>query len=550
MSKPNQLNSSPVFVRFAGKSDKAKLRTEVYQGRDHVVLPIVALVGEIVVTGMNSDGPEYIPAHVLAAAPAGWNGRPVVNVHPTDADGNGSFANTPDLWEQMCFGQAFNVEFADNRLRVDCYLDPKKAEQVGEGAVEVLAKAEAGEMVEVSVGAWVWLEDEEGTSPSGESYSHRWAALVPDHIAVGLQSQGAGIGACSVEMGCGGPRYYTAAQATNIRNLATITKELPVKPTFMTSLLKNVNVEALASDLGMSTNELAMRLSKALRAAVPGFLYVADIYPDSSTLIYIAMPKDEYEYYRCKYDASSDEATTSLHKKVEPSLTYKPVANTSTEGGDDDEEVAIASNGTEAPCQCQHHKQAATVAAKETNMKKVKELAGKLVACAAAPFTADDTAKLEAMSEAQLESLVKVYSEPQPTPAPEPTPTPEPQPEPKPAPETVTLTKEQHQHLTQLALREAAREKKRRTHLIAALVADESVKAIYGGEKELGERTTDELEKLAQLVGVDDGNETTVDMRAQAGVLAPPSADEKYEPLNSWGVRGALATSLGMKPAN
>lgn len=550
MSKPNQLNSAPVFVRFAGKSEKAKLRTEVYQGRDHVVLPIVALVGEIVVTGMNSDGPEYIPAHVLAAAPAGWNGRPVVNTHPVDADGNGSFANTPDLWEQMCFGQAFNVEFADNRLRVDCYLDPKKAEQVGEGAVEVLAKAEAGEMVEVSVGAWVWLEDEEGTSPSGENYSQRWAALVPDHIAVGLQEQGAGIGACSVEMGCGGPRYYTEKQATAIRNLATMNKELLVKPTFMSALLKNVNVEALASDLGMSTNELAMKLSRSLRASVPGFLYVADIYPESNTLIYIAMPKDEYEYYRCKYDATGDEATTSLHKKVEPSLTYKPVANS---GDSTDDAEMLVATGTQAPCQC-HSQTAAQVAAKEIEMKKVKELAGKLVACAAAPFTADDTAKLEAMSEAQLESLVKVYSDDssQPTPTPPtppapPTPPSEPAP---PAPETVTLTKEQHQHLTQLALREAAREKKHRSLLIAALVADESVKAIYGGEKELGERTTDELEKLAQLVGVDDGNEGAIDMRASAGVITPSGDEPEYKPLNSWDIKGPTAEQLGVKPAN
>jgi hypothetical protein len=75
----------------------------------------------------------------------------------------------------------------------------------------VLAKAQAGEMFEVSVGAWVWLENDKGII-NGREYAQRWVAHVPDHLAVGLQSQG-GVGACSIADGCGGMRVMSADAA-------------------------------------------------------------------------------------------------------------------------------------------------------------------------------------------------------------------------------------------------------------------------------------------------------------------------------------------------
>jgi hypothetical protein len=521
-------NGAPSFKRLAATVNAAQLRTESYQGRDHVVMPTVALVGDIVVQGMSSIGREYIPSHVLAAAPGGWAGRPVVNLHPQNGQGT---ANTPSSWEAECFGQIFNPTFEDNRLRVDCYLDPDKAEHVGPDAVEVLSKARAGEIVEVSVGAWVWLVDEPGVAPNGEAYDQRWEAAVPDHIAVGLQQQG-GRGACSAADGCGGPRFFSAAQATKIK------EELRMPFTLLAALVKNADPVALAADLGMSNNELASKLSRALRATVPGFLYVADVYPESGTLIYIAMPKDEYEWYRCKYDASGDEATTSLHKRVEPSMTYKPVANSDGSEANDEMIIETAARLSDKKCSCQHaadDQLAPAQGNEETSMSKVAELAGKLIATPAANYTEADRPKLEALSEAQLEAQVGAYARLATSEAAPVTPPVD--------PNVVTLTKDEHAHLTRLANREAARDKQRRADLIAALSADDQVKALYG--EALNSKPTDELEKLAALVlGTDVGDDAAVDMRGAAGVLLVE--DPKPVAHDPWKVPAALAGGLGI----
>ncbi|HMI90073.1 MAG TPA: hypothetical protein VK509_01865, partial [Polyangiales bacterium] len=66
-----------------GALDTAHLRTMQFESREHLVVPVIALV-EGVVHAVNSDQPEYVPGTELARAPLGWNGRPVVGDHPSD----------------------------------------------------------------------------------------------------------------------------------------------------------------------------------------------------------------------------------------------------------------------------------------------------------------------------------------------------------------------------------------------------------------------------------------------------------------------------------
>jgi hypothetical protein len=534
---PQPSNGTPTFVRLVGQASTAELRIESLAGKRHIVVPVVGLVGGVVVTGLTSKGPEYIPPDVLAAAPSGWDGRPILCAHPSDGK---SSANTPASWDSSCFGQIFNTEFSDNRLRMEAWLDPSKAELIGDDALEILAKAEKGEMFEVSTGAYVWLTEESGVSPSGDQYEYVWQACVPDHLAVGLQSQG-GRGACSIEDGCGGMRVNAKAKE-NRMDILSIMAKLADPAAY---------ARDLGDSLGESTNQLMTKLSKALRATVPGFLYIADVFPDANTAIYVAMPKDAYEWYRCKYDDSGEEATTSLHKQVEPTTTYKTLAANGEAETEPEVEIvanangdckckAAASHSASGSCSCHDH------ASKGDTMATVSELAGQLIACAAAKFVEADRPKLEALSADQLSGMLKAFSEP--TPQPEPTPAPEPSPEPQPGDKKAVEVKQPTEAEALAALpadvrtmvsRWQAKEKAHRDALVTKLAAAQKVFTTA----QLGAKPTDELEALCALAGVD----TPPDFSGAAGVVsANAEVDERPLPPDPWKV-GALAAQLGHK---
>src|SRR5688572_26209003 len=128
--------TTPTFVRLTSRPVAAEFRIDTLAGVECVVAPFVALVGDIVVEGMRSEKPEYVPANVLAISSEGLNGRPIVNIHPTDEKGS---ANTPESWSNLVYGQVFDAEFVDNRLKVECWFNPKQAERAGAGAIEVLS---------------------------------------------------------------------------------------------------------------------------------------------------------------------------------------------------------------------------------------------------------------------------------------------------------------------------------------------------------------------------------------------------------------------------
>jgi len=169
-------------------------RTASLHGRDHIVVPIIALM-EGVIRPVNGVGNEFVPADEIAKALQAWNGRPIMPDHPRTADGHVS-ANHPDVIAQS-FGQVFNARFENNKLLMDAYIDPEKAKEVGASAQ--LDKILAGDAAEVSVGVYVAAEKRKGNF-AGKPFDVIWHQIVPDHLAIlpaGTR------GACSVEMGCG-----------------------------------------------------------------------------------------------------------------------------------------------------------------------------------------------------------------------------------------------------------------------------------------------------------------------------------------------------------
>ncbi len=100
-------------------------RTEMFEGREHLVVPVVALQEGVVWPG-NSEFPEFVPREVLHNAPHGWNGKPVMIDHPS-ISGNPVSANSPRVMEMYRIGTIFNSVAKDARLLMEAWLDVGKS---------------------------------------------------------------------------------------------------------------------------------------------------------------------------------------------------------------------------------------------------------------------------------------------------------------------------------------------------------------------------------------------------------------------------------------
>lgn len=180
-------------LKLAGTSYTTRIET--FKGREHIVVPVVALV-EGVVHAMNASNPELVTAEEFRKAPGGWNGRPIYEGHPVNASGTPLSGNSPELLETKCIGTVFNTAIRKNKLAMEAWID---VEAATERAPLLLARIQAGKTIEISVGVFVELGEAKGVYASKE-YDGAWKDIVPDHLA--LLEEG-DTGACSVEMGCG-----------------------------------------------------------------------------------------------------------------------------------------------------------------------------------------------------------------------------------------------------------------------------------------------------------------------------------------------------------
>ncbi|MEQ1761276.1 MAG: DUF2213 domain-containing protein [Vicinamibacterales bacterium] len=160
----------------------------------HLVVPVVALIGDSILHAVNSDAPEFVPASVLSSNVADWSHKPVVFNHPTDLQGRHLSASTPGILESYGFGTIASARVEGKKLVMSCHLDPSRADAVGAGPL--IARLRAGATTEISVGCYVVTENTPGTH-LGKPYARRWASLRPDHLACVER------GACSCTQGCG-----------------------------------------------------------------------------------------------------------------------------------------------------------------------------------------------------------------------------------------------------------------------------------------------------------------------------------------------------------
>jgi hypothetical protein len=535
--------------QLTGSIDGSLLRYQKYNGVDHLVAPVIALFGDVVVCPSNGLGAEYVPSEVLSLVPEAWNGRPVVYNHPKNDNGS---ANDPTILDMMCFGSLFNTRFDinDNKLKSEVWLDTTKADQVG--ANEIISHCSDGKTVEVSVGAFVLLKKESGVA-NGQPYEYIWKGVIPDHLAM-LES--GSIGACSVEMGCGAPRLMTMEGGKDV-NEADKTKVNKgesaalagsrTQSAFMRGLQRMFSWTFRGNEL--SDVELRWQLEDLLRNVEPGFDWIVKIWPESLRVVYRCYTEKQVHTYQRTYTLENDVAKLNDDRvEGEMSEEFKPLA-----GGDD----TPSTNSTvtqAASCGCQNLKN-------ESGSKKEivivanpivdRLIAKKLVAESA-------RAKIEALEQAHIVALAaslegggetdpdkkdekkdddKKVTATSPQASTEQTATPPVTPATPSSP--TTLSAEQFMALApesirQLVKRAEIEESNRRAHYISQL----SKAQTHLKTDQLQSRTTDQLEEMIALLGLTNPTPVTVDYSGQAiGIPSATSSNlSTYKAPDPWGI--------------
>jgi len=347
-----------VYRQLAIELDTSALRHELFDERDHVVVPAIPIVGDIVLRAGGSAGPEFVPAEELAKAPAAWNGRPVLTDHPPNG-----LANEPRTLESMSFGYLFNSRFADGKLKTEVWADVEKVDKLGS---DFITNAEAGIVMENSVGVFMTLQDAPGVR-NGQSYVGIWRDIVPEHLAVlppGVK------GACGIADGCGANRLAKDQRQMNLTNFVSRVRQL--------------------QDAGTSDNDLHMMLSTALRAVVPGFDWIEDVFQESLTVIYSVFLESGFTFWR--HNFTFDDGTVELvgePEQVEPSTTFqtltdKPFLPT------DDNDISVSSTDQGEPM--------------STDKRKAGLVQG-LIDCPCTAFAEEHRAALETLEVDALEKL-------------------------------------------------------------------------------------------------------------------------------------------------
>lgn len=182
----------PEFADYAHLAlNNYEIRTEMLQGRKHIVVPVVMMVEGV---HHGSAGPLFHPEEELSRAPHLWNGRPVTVPHPEN-NGQPASANTPDAIERYVVGTVLNAVFEDGKLKAEAWLDEERLRQYSPAALEHIRQARP---LDVSVG--VFTDDDQSPGEwNGEHYTAIARNHAPDHLALLPGNEGA----CSWSDGCG-----------------------------------------------------------------------------------------------------------------------------------------------------------------------------------------------------------------------------------------------------------------------------------------------------------------------------------------------------------
>lgn len=406
-----------------------ELRTMQFEERDHLVVPVVALV-EGVIHPVNVTSPELVLASEFAPTVGAWNGEPVTFDHP-HIGGTRVTANDPRILEEFMVGRLVHARVDGLALRVEAWLDLLRAATMGGLAQELVERVLAGELIEVSVGAFVVAEKVEGVHTDGKRYGAIWREIGPDHLAM----LPAGVtGACSNAMGCGAGVHASAAVIA-VAEAAKAAAPPPPKSTALLAPERAGLLHVLTADgllgptsteegsvskadtegglgklrarfaegvrtLGkiflrdaqgdLSDSDIRHMLDAALFATEPAFVGIEAVFADQGTVVYLVAPEGELMWFERSFEIADDhDVTFGDPTRVAPVTVFEPVAA-----------AAACTCEDPAACECgaQQHEDA--------NMNKQERIAA-LIANDGTHYTDADKAGLEALSDDTLAGIEK-----------------------------------------------------------------------------------------------------------------------------------------------
>lgn len=203
-----------VFSTHSMQANNYNLRTEMYEGKEHLVVPVVMMV-EGVHNG--SHGPILHTIEELGKFAASWNGIPVPVLHPQEG---GSFisANSPKVLQKQRVGWVFNTHVDGKKLKAEAWLEKDKLQKV---SPITMAMIQNQLPMDVSVGVFTEDEISQGTWDGVEykaiARNHR-----PDHLAL-LPGE---TGACSWTKGCGIRANSEGGEIVDVKDLDALRKLL------------------------------------------------------------------------------------------------------------------------------------------------------------------------------------------------------------------------------------------------------------------------------------------------------------------------------------
>ena len=356
------------FVIYKSKQEPGYTASSVqYQGTTHLIVPVVMMV-EGVHNG--SHGPLFHSIAELGKFPESWNGIPVVVDHP-EINGVNVSANQPEIIEQQKIGTVFNTRVVGQKLMADLWINEEKVRQTSS---VVLAALQAGQPLEVSLGVFT---EEELTAGNwnGETYEVIARNHRPDHLAL----LPGGVGACSVEDGCGIRANKKGGDEVNELEFNKALKDFYV------------------SELNNNTEQGFKELVDAARQKIDSMdsensiHFLQEVYPDF--LVYEArlrvggtkMYKQGYQFNGGALELTGN--PEEVRKKVEYVALAESSGRRRTKVNNTNKEVIIMAENAEKCTPC------------------VEKRVNDLIANSQGKFVEADREWLEALSEDQLEKM-------------------------------------------------------------------------------------------------------------------------------------------------
>ena len=172
---------------FAVALKRSEIKRMKYEGRDHIVVPVIMAKSDVVMNGAVLPEEEYFPD--------AWNGVPVTVGHPETPKGEFLSANDPKVLSSWAIGRIFNAYVENGSLRAEAWIDVARANKISSDLVQRLVD---GEQIDVSTGYFADAEPVAGVL-FGQEYTAVHRNVRPDHLAFLPNEEGA----CNWEDGCG-----------------------------------------------------------------------------------------------------------------------------------------------------------------------------------------------------------------------------------------------------------------------------------------------------------------------------------------------------------